>query len=214
MATSIQRHGGEERRQRRFARRQSEILAAAARVFAEKSYANTTTREIAEEADVAEGTLYNYFHSKREILLAIAGATEAPMEAAVAQAAGLGTREAMVFMFEEALDLSAASLAFSRTLVGEAWQDDGIMEEFLLTKLRRIHQQLTEFISDRVEAGDLRPMDPDLAARVAMSIFGGLVLPVLRGVAPVPRVEQRHALAERVVDLLLSGIRAPGAQGA
>lgn len=66
------------RRQRRVARRRQEILAAAARVFARKGYAGATTKEIAEEADVAEGTLYNYFGGKRDILRAVAVETEAP----------------------------------------------------------------------------------------------------------------------------------------
>lgn len=206
--------GLEERRQRRFARRQSEILAAAARVFAEKSYAQATTREIAAEADIAEGTLYNYFASKREILLAIASAVKAPMEEAVAEAMGMETRAAMVYMFEKALDLSAARLDFARTLVGEAWLDDHILQEFLMARLQAIHARLTEFVRARIAAGAFRPIEPEVAARVAMSIFAGLMLPVLRGVAPVPPAEERHALAEGIVDVLLDGVRArPGTCG-
>lgn len=206
--------GLEERRQRRIARRQSEILAAAARVFAEKSYAQATTREIAAEADIAEGTLYNYFASKREILLAIASAVKAPMEEAVAEAMGMETRAAMVYMFEKALDLSAARLDFARTLVGEAWLDDHILQEFLMARLQAIHARLTEFVRARIAAGAFRPIEPEVAARVAMSIFAGLMLPVLRGVAPVPPAEERHTLAEGIVDVLLDGVRArPGTCG-
>ncbi len=206
--------GLEERRQRRIARRQSEILAAAARVFAEKSYAQATTREIAAEADIAEGTLYNYFASKREILLAIASTVKAPMEDAVAEAMGMETRAAMVYMFEKALDLSAARLDFARTLVGEAWLDDHILQEFLLARLQAIHARLTEFVRARIAAGAFRPIEPEVAARVAMSIFAGLMLPVLRGVAPVPPAEERHALADGIVDVLLDGVRArPGTCG-
>ena len=200
--------GLEERRRRRIARRQSEILAAAARVFAEKSYAHATTRDIAAEADVAEGTLYNYFGSKREILLAIASEAQAPMESAVDRAMGMETREAMVYMFEAALDLSAARLDFARTLVGEAWLDDHILQQFLMARLQAIHGRLTEFIRARIAAGAFRPIKPELGARVAMSIFAGLMLPVLRGVAPIPPPDERRALAEGIVDVLLDGVRA------
>ncbi|HOG46066.1 MAG TPA: TetR/AcrR family transcriptional regulator [Anaerolineae bacterium] len=209
MGQGVARQGGPEgRRQRRIARRQREILAAAARVFAEKSYASATTKDIAAEADVAEGTLYNYFGSKREILLAIAAEAEAPMEAALAQAMGMQTRTAMVHMFEKALDLSAAGLDFARTLIGEAWLDDDILHEFLLTRLTAIHQQITAFIRARIAAGAFRPIDPGVGARVAMSIFGGLILPVLRGLAPIPSPEERRVLAEGIVDVLLDGVRA------
>lgn len=200
--------GFEGRRRRRIAQREREILAAAARVFAEKSYANATTKDIAAEADMAEGTLYNYFASKREILLAIAGDTEAPMESAVIAASGMETREAMVSMFAKALDLSGNKLAYARTLVGEAWVDDRILEEFLLARLKRIHARLARFISERIASGDFRPLSPDVGAQMAMGACGALLLPVLRGVKPVPPVEERQSLAEMLTDLFLEGVRA------
>ena len=52
------------RRERRIANRRTLILEAAARLFAEKGFHRTTTRDIAEAADVSEGTLYNYFENK------------------------------------------------------------------------------------------------------------------------------------------------------
>ena len=46
-----------------------EILDAARKVFASKGFANATVDEIAEAAEVAKGTIYLYFQSKREIYL-------------------------------------------------------------------------------------------------------------------------------------------------
>jgi AcrR family transcriptional regulator len=48
------------------------ILAAAARVFAELGYANTSTNHIADQAGVSIGSLYQYFPSKDAILVALA----------------------------------------------------------------------------------------------------------------------------------------------
>lgn len=47
------------------------ILDAALRTFARRGYPDTKVAEIASEAGVAEGTLYNYFQSKEELLLAL-----------------------------------------------------------------------------------------------------------------------------------------------
>ncbi len=47
------------------------ILDAALRTFVRRGYAETKVSEIASEAGVAEGTLYNYFNSKEELLLAL-----------------------------------------------------------------------------------------------------------------------------------------------
>ncbi len=59
------------RRERRAAARKEQILDGAARVFAEKGFARATTKEIAEAADVSEGTIYNYFDSKEDVLIGI-----------------------------------------------------------------------------------------------------------------------------------------------
>jgi AcrR family transcriptional regulator len=208
VAQSTERTRLQGRRQRRVERRRAEILAAAAQVFAEKGYASTTTREIAQAADVAEGTLYNYFGGKREILLAIANETKAPMEDAVMEAGRLDDRAAMISLFEQAFDISEARLPFMRTVLTEAWVDDCILQEFLAVRLKRIHRHLQTYVQERIAAGAFRPLDPSLGARLAMGMFGSLILPALRGLAPLPSSEERRALAETIVDLLLDGIRA------
>lgn len=59
------------RRERRAAARKTQIVTVAAQLFAEKGFHRTTTREIADAADVSEGTLYNYIESKDDLLLDI-----------------------------------------------------------------------------------------------------------------------------------------------
>ncbi len=58
-------------REKKKARTRAAILDAARTLFTEKGYAGTTTAAIAERADIAEGTVFNYFASKAEILVAI-----------------------------------------------------------------------------------------------------------------------------------------------
>lgn len=47
------------------------ILDAALKTFVKRGYTETKVAEIASEAGVAEGTLYNYFQSKEDLLLAL-----------------------------------------------------------------------------------------------------------------------------------------------
>lgn len=49
------------------------ILEASIELFAERGYSDTPTAAIARRARVAEGTVFHYFHSKREILEHIIG---------------------------------------------------------------------------------------------------------------------------------------------
>lgn len=56
----------------RFAARREEILAQAARLFAQRGYSDTDTQLLAETIGVGKGTVYRYFSSKRELFLAAA----------------------------------------------------------------------------------------------------------------------------------------------
>ena len=60
--------GTTERKERERNLRREEILAAAERVFAQKGIISTTIDDIAREAELGKGTLYNYFPSKEAIL--------------------------------------------------------------------------------------------------------------------------------------------------
>jgi len=48
--------------------RRTEILAIAARLFAEKGFKNTTVRDIADAAGILSGSLYHHFDSKESIV--------------------------------------------------------------------------------------------------------------------------------------------------
>ena len=61
----------EERKEGITRMREQQILDAALAIFSKKGFAEATTAEIARTAGVAEGTIYNYFQSKRELLVAV-----------------------------------------------------------------------------------------------------------------------------------------------
>ena len=51
--------------------RKTQILAAAAKVFAAKGFARATIADIAREAGIAEGSIYNYFKNKQDLLVSL-----------------------------------------------------------------------------------------------------------------------------------------------
>jgi len=195
------------RRERRIERRKKEILRAAAHVFAEKGYSNTTTKEIAEAADIAEGTLYLYFGGKREILLTIVQQMQATIEAVFREAGELRGRQDVVDLVEKGYELLLADLPFTRTLLLESWVDEVILESFLLENLQRIGRQVKGYVIQHMEEGGFRPMDPEMVTRTILAMFIAPILPILRGVEPLPTPQRRHAMAETVVDILLDGVR-------
>jgi TetR/AcrR family transcriptional regulator, cholesterol catabolism regulator len=63
----------------RFDRRQDELIADAARVFARSGYDQTTMQELAAALGVATGALYHYFSAKEELLRAICDQVMEPL---------------------------------------------------------------------------------------------------------------------------------------
>lgn len=59
------------RTERKKTKYKNQILNAAKKLFNEQGYKSTTTKQIAETADVGEGTIYNYFKNKADIYVEI-----------------------------------------------------------------------------------------------------------------------------------------------
>ncbi len=195
------------RRQRRIERRRQEIIAAAAQIFAEKGYANTTTKELAEAADMAEGTLYNYFAGKREILLAILNEMCIPIDGLLQNARPPQTREDFINIVEKGFSIFVAQLNFTRTLLTELWTDDTILNDLVIGRLQHLAQAVEGFITREIQVGSFRSVDPKIVTPMVLGIFIALILPVLRGKQPPPTPEERHRLAQSAVDLILDGLR-------
>jgi len=59
------------RSDKKFTDKRAIILDAALKTFVKRGYPDTKVAEIASEAGIAEGTIYNYFQSREELLLAL-----------------------------------------------------------------------------------------------------------------------------------------------
>ncbi len=195
-----------ERQERRAQRKREAILTAAAEVFAQKGFASATTKDIANTADIGESTLYDYFDSKRDMLLAIFEQNHVVFDKLLHDASTLPNREALINLVDQCLDFSISRMPFSRTLFLEAWTDDEILNKHVWPRLRHVFQMVEGFIAAQMAAKKLRPVDPTLVARFTMGMFFASVMPALRGVEPPPTSEQRRILAETMVALLLDGL--------
>lgn len=196
----------ESRRQRRIERRQLEILDAAARIFAERGYRDATTKEIAEAVDIAEGTLYHYYHGKREILVAILKEIAKDMQQIMRQADHLESRQDIVDLAAYAYRVLIARLAFSRTLFIEAWLDDDVLQNVLIEQIQQLELDIQGFINKRVAQGIFRPVDLELTARMLISLCIVPVIPVMRGMQPPPSAQECQVLAQSVIDLVFDGL--------
>jgi len=195
------------RRDRQIQRKRLEILAAAMRVFSEKGYASTTTKDIANAADIGESTLYGYFDTKRSILLGIFNDNHLIFDALLEKSTLVANRASLVALFEMSMEVFSSHILLTRTVLSEAWVDDEVLDQYVLKRLKEISAVLENFIKNQIEAGIFHDFDPALGARLAMGMFFSLMLPALRGVEPPPTPDQRRRLSEAVVSIMLDGIR-------
>ena len=171
-----------KRRQRRIARRQDEILTAAARVFAEKGYANATIKEVAYEADVADGTIYNYFEGKHDLLLGIADRLIG--EAMDQTISDLSSRDPGAYVdavLHNTVQFTRENRAFLQALVTEIWTDDELQRQFFTQILTPILTVGVQQLQAQIAEGEARPCQVEI---VVPTIAGSLVaISLLRAVA-------------------------------
>ena len=67
-------------------RRRLQIVDASVKLFIEKGFHKTTTREIAREAGISTGLLYEYVRTKEDVLYLVCDAIHGQVEQAVAEA--------------------------------------------------------------------------------------------------------------------------------
>ncbi|MGQ9684428.1 MAG: TetR/AcrR family transcriptional regulator [Anaerolineae bacterium] len=198
---------GMERRQRREAQRRQEILQAAMHVFAARGYHAATTREIAEAADVAEGTVFNYFPSKHDLLLAVFEAGARRMLAMVGRLdPAVPLQEELTARLEKILGFYVENRLFAQVVIAEVWTDMEILRSRSRPALLRIVAHLESFLNAQVQAGRLPPSDMRFAAQMLIGMVAALVLPIVRGVQPPPEASMRRQLAQQVVSFFLHGL--------
>lgn len=195
------------RRERRTQQRRTEIVNAATQIFAQKGYAATTTKDIAEAVDLSESSLYSYFHSKREILMAVIKQHRMDVDDLLDKMNHAVDSTALVNMVEHMLDHFFETTTTTRAALGEAWVDSDVYA-MIDERMARARQLLKVFLQNQIQAGVFRPLDPEIFAHLILGMYAGLILPFLYGNRPVPSPESRRAYAEALVSLLYNGVLA------
>ena len=177
---------GSKRRQRRRERMANEILQAAARVFARRGFQGATVREIAEEADVAEGTIYNYFESKEDLLIQLPHLVDHPLlEMAYSDAqldralesSELDDETLIKQMLQESLEnLRKHVDIFKIMMTSLPVTEPDVQERYLRTIILQIAGVLETYLRRRMEEGRFRPLNPTIVARAWMGSFFAFIL--------------------------------------
>lgn len=200
--------GNGSRRERRIAARRAQILEAAETVFSQKGYERATTRDIAETADISEGTLYNYFGSKSDLLDAVA---QSFAKNIVDEIAGLEANN-LHDMMAELLTARLRSGRERRLLMlflFEARLSPDVHRTFIQDALQQIISETEKRFRVLIESGVMRPVEPAVAARaISATIMGFAALYEMGQYGKVENGFSPQKWGEELTDLFLNGLQA------
>lgn len=184
--------------------RRSQILLGAAKVFAEKGYHKATTKEIAQMAGVAEGTIYNYFTNKRELLLAMIEliATQS-FRSLITEHPPADPKEFLILLLRDRYQLAKQRGYLIAPIMAEIFTDAELREEVYRKIAMPIAALLEQYIQNHIDSGQFRPVNPMVVTR---AFIGSIVINFAMKLANLdPRYEavSPDTLIEELASLFL-----------
>jgi AcrR family transcriptional regulator len=160
--------------------RRSALLESARRVFGRAGFENATMEAIAKDADVAKGTVYLYYPSKRAIYDAAIEGCMAELEEltrARVEAAG-SLREAIATLVATRLEFFQRQQDFFRMYIaeiGRSLTQPRAARSRYVARLDRQTQILQRAIARAVGRGEVRAVDPAATAQAVFDMTRGFV---------------------------------------
>lgn len=161
------------------------IIEAAAKVFARRGFASTLMAEIAIEAGIGKGTLYEYFDSKENLFFAVfewfVQATEADAKVSISALGGSASER--LDALSESLMSSWAQMEDMYSLVMEFWSASASsqMRERFKQAFKNGYSDFRQIVStlirDGIERGEFQPhVDIESVAAALVGTWDALLL--------------------------------------
>lgn len=189
--------------------RRAAIVQAACRIFAEKGFRGTTTRELAAAVGVTEPVLYEHFKTKRDLYSEIIGGKaseglailESLRDEYATKQDDIGFFNALgnVIIHWYIKDPTFIRLLLFSNLEGHELKD------LFLERTQQCFDIISGYIERRIADGAMRPVDARIAAR---SFFGMVahyaMTGLLFGCAPLP--QQPQEIVKHMVGIFMGGM--------
>lgn len=188
--------------------KQKRVLAASLELFAEHGFANTTTKDIAERADVAEGTVYRRYKTKNELLAAVlAPFTTAVLPRLVEEFAAkvigqkyLTRHDLITAVVTDRLQFLQDNEQVMRVLATEVMVRVDLREQFMLHTVPLVQRNLYPLLDRLKAAGELVEWPND---RIAQFMIGTMASQFVRSNLAAEPVTTAGSL---VIDFLEKGL--------
>jgi AcrR family transcriptional regulator len=192
--------------------RHQQILAVATELFARRGFRGTTTRQIAEKAQVNEAILFRHFPRKEDLYWAVIEEKcrkKPARELLTEQLATDGNEQGVLAGIAMALlDQNATDTTLARLLLFSALEKHELSTRFVQTYITGFNDLLAEYIRGRIRAGAFRRVDPVLAARAFLGmVFNHFLVQEVLGERRFHKFDMRK-VCEVFADIWVQGMRA------
>lgn len=162
--------------------RRQQILEVAVELFSQKGFRGTTTKEIAQAAEVNEAIIFRHFATKSDLYDAIMdakakSASVQEMQNILDQAMEKGDdRKVFESLAFHIMNFHEHDDTAMRLLLYSALEGHELADMIVRNHISRTHRQLAEYVKKRISTGAFRKMDAMTAVRGFMGMIIGHVL--------------------------------------
>ncbi len=189
------------------------ILKAAQKLFARRGYGGTTTRDLAQAAGIAEGTLFRHFESKKAILIEVA--TRGWMEILtdlLTALSEMGSYKAVAQVMRKRMLSLNANADMMRVCFMEAQFHPELRDRVQAEVIDKMTDVAEAFFQTGMDRGTYRKMNPRVAALIFLGMFtvAGFSNTTMGDESASPQDMQE--MAETLADIFLNGVLAEPSQ--
>lgn len=182
------------------------ILTVAREFFARQGYAATSMRQIAEAVGIGKATIYHHFPDKKAIVLQLLDRDIARLHVALERVRAEHDPKRVL---RAATEMGLGFLLESMDILTLVRREVPGGPEVMQQGMRRYFEALSGLLADAIRrgtaAGTFRPVEPQAAARVLLTLLQGSFASVHLG---GPRPASIDAAANAILDIFLLGIEA------
>lgn len=182
------------------------ILEVAAKLFAEHGFEHTTTKMIAAEAGVAEGTIFIYFPTKKDVLMALLEKLILrSLTHTLKEVDGMSDRDVIYNIVLGRLQLWNEHSGILKAIIAQMLFDRSLANLFLTRVVGPAFYAMNSFIEQRQKKGAFRGIDPSFHVRAMIGQVIGLG--IMSSVAPDTFEMQSRTedYASQMTDMFLRG---------
>ncbi|WP_414586308.1 TetR/AcrR family transcriptional regulator [Scytonema sp. PCC 10023] len=191
------------------AQTRTRILDAARRLFASQGFDGTTTRDLAQAAGVAEGTLFRHFSNKKAILVEVA--TQGWVEILtdlLTELSEMGSYKAVAQVMRRRMWNFHKNADLMRVCFMEAQFHPDLRDRIQSDVIVKMTNVAEAFFQTAMDKGIYRKMDAALVAKVFLGMFAVAGFSNNTVMEPDASPQQMQAMAEGLADIFLNGVLA------